>query len=289
LWSVDTYFTPQAGRRGLIIPGGSYKYLTPEWTTNKGQATGDAIRELIGGPRLAEMFEKGISPFVLGGEHGSATDLFDNWLAYQATKMKVNFGPGHFDSPWSHLSQMGNPDPKSPVGFRGGQKGIEYLEHYLSTLSDNAIARALDRSDWLSNVKSRFNLGESPFKFMKGGFVPGSPSTPVPATLHGGEYVLNAEAVRRIGMPVLAQLNKAKFSVPEIPSMRIPSPSLQAMSGASSSTQNVNIYVDTFVGEPEWFKSMMKEYNTKILPRNQKAAGLENRVISTYNGLNRGN
>jgi len=126
-------------------------------------------------------------------------------------------------------------------------------------------------------------------KFKAGGFVPGSSSTPVPATLHGGEYVLNAEAVRRIGMPVLAQLNKAKFSVPEIPSMRIPSPSLQAMSGASSSTQNVNIYVDTFVGEPEWFKSMMKEYNTKILPRNQKAAGLENRVISTYNGLNRGN
>jgi hypothetical protein len=32
----------------------------------------------------------------------------------------------------------------------------------------------------------------------------------------------------------------------------------------------------------------MKEYNTKVLPRNQKAAGLENRVIRTYNGLNRG-
>jgi len=134
----------------------------------------------------------------------------------------------------------------------------------------------------------RFGGGDIP-KFKKGGFVPGAPSMPIPATLHGGEFVLNAEAVRKIGIPALSQLNKAKFSVPEIPSMRIPSPSLQAVSGASSSTQNVNIYVDTFVGEPEWFKSMMKEYNTKILPRNQKAAGLENRVISTYNGLNRGN
>jgi hypothetical protein len=57
---------------------------------------------------------------------------------------------------------------------------------------------------------------------------------------------------------------------------------------SGSSTQNVNIYVDNFIGEPEWFNSMMKGYNTKVLPRNQKSAGLESRVINTYNGLNRG-
>ena len=57
----------------------------------------------------------------------------------------------------------------------------------------------------------------------------------------------------------------------------------------SSSTQNVNIYVDNFIGEPEWFTTMMKKYNTTVLPRNQKAAGLENRVINSYKGIAKGN
>ena len=74
----------------------------------------------------------------------------------------------------------------------------------------------------------------------------------------------------------------AGFSVPQS------SYSGSAAGGMTTSTQNVNIYVDNFIGEPEWFNTMMKDYNTKILPKNQKAAGLENRVISTYNGLNRG-
>jgi len=33
---------------------------------------------------------------------------------------------------------------------------------------------------------------------------------------------------------------------------------------------------------------MMREYNVKVVPANQKQAGLESRVITTYNGLNRG-
>jgi hypothetical protein len=36
------------------------------------------------------------------------------------------------------------------------------------------------------------------------------------------------------------------------------------------------------------FDYMMKEYNINIGPQNQKNAGLQNRTISTYNGLNRG-
>jgi hypothetical protein len=33
---------------------------------------------------------------------------------------------------------------------------------------------------------------------------------------------------------------------------------------------------------------MMKEYNIKVAPRNQKSAGLEIRSVSSYSGLNRG-
>jgi hypothetical protein len=78
--------------------------------------------------------------------------------------------------------------------------------------------------------------------------------------------------------------------MPVIPGISMPNVRIDNSTQApvGSSTQNVNIYVDNFIGEPEWFNSMMRDYNTKILPRNQKAAGLENRVIRTYNGLNRG-
>jgi hypothetical protein len=79
--------------------------------------------------------------------------------------------------------------------------------------------------------------------------------------------------------------------MPSVPSIKMPNAGMNVSSAgqaSSSSTQNVNIYVDNFIGEPEWFNSMMKGYNTTVLPRNQKAAGLESRVINTYNGLNRG-
>jgi hypothetical protein len=54
------------------------------------------------------------------------------------------------------------------------------------------------------------------------------------------------------------------------------------------STQNTNIYVDNFIGEEEWFNSMMKEYNVNVLPKNQKAAGVQPRVVRSYNGINQG-
>ena len=130
-----------------------------------------------------------------------------------------------------------------------------------------------------------------------GGMTDGPAQQGIPAILHGGEYVINHKAVKRIGTDTLDRLNNYKLSKPNFPNMpNVPSINLPNMSmskqayaqPSSSSTQNVNIYVDNFIGEPEWFNSMMKSYNTTVLPRNQKTAGLESRVINTYNGLNRG-
>jgi hypothetical protein len=118
-------------------------------------------------------------------------------------------------------------------------------------------------------------------KYGTGGFaVPGFKSTAVPALLHGGEFVINAKAVQNIGMATLQGLNNMRFASPR--SMQ--SPQVTTI----NETKNVNIYVDNFIGQEQWFESMMKEYNIKIVPRNQKAAGLENRTISTYSGINRG-
>lgn len=140
--------------------------------------------------------------------------------------------------------------------------------------------------------------------YMKGGMAYGSGGMTngpvqqgIPAILHGGEYVINHKAVKRIGTDALDRLNNYKLSKPNFPSMpSVPNINLPNMNmnkqayaqPSSTSTQNVNIYVDNFIGEPEWFNSMMKSYNTTVLPRNQKSAGLESRVINTYNGLNRG-
>lgn len=130
-----------------------------------------------------------------------------------------------------------------------------------------------------------------------GGMTNGPVQQGIPAILHGGEYVINHKAVQRIGTDTLDRLNNYKLSKPNLPSMpsvpRINMPGAgmnapQYAQSGSSSTQNVNIFVENFIGEPEWFNGMMKDYNTKILPRNQKAAGVQSRVVSTYNGINKG-
>lgn len=113
-----------------------------------------------------------------------------------------------------------------------------------------------------------------------GGFVKGSMSQSVPALLHGGEFVISANAVNKMGIGALESINNMRFSNPSMSQPKVTT--------ENYSTQNVNIYVDNFIGQEQWFESMMKEYNVKVVPRNQKAAGLENRVVRTYNGINRG-
>jgi len=169
----------------------------------------------------------------------------------------------------------------------------------------------------------------------EGGYISAPESQGVPALLHGGEYVLNAKAVKRIGVFALEKINNnmmPKFKkggyvsgtgsvnntpsfkkggyVPKMNSMPVPlifnggisairninnakftapsgSPSYSG-SGQTTSVSTVNINVDTFIGEEEWFKGMMKDYNINILPRMQKNAGNETRSFTTYNGINQG-
>jgi hypothetical protein len=118
-------------------------------------------------------------------------------------------------------------------------------------------------------------------RYKMGGYVPGSPSMAVPAILHGGEYVVNADAVRNMGIRTMQSINQSKFRAPS------GAPSYSG-GGGSTSVSTVNINVDTFIGEEEWFKSMMKDYNINVLPKQQKAAGLESRTFTSYNGINQG-
>ena len=117
----------------------------------------------------------------------------------------------------------------------------------------------------------------------------------IPTMLHGGEFVLRKASVDKYGLDMLNQMNKGIY-MPNVPKFNIPMSSYAKIANAgtqpqvskSESTHNYNFYVDNFIGETEWFNSMMKDYNMKVVPANQKQAGLESRVIKTYNGINRG-
>jgi hypothetical protein len=115
-----------------------------------------------------------------------------------------------------------------------------------------------------------------------GGIVPRFESQGVPTMLHGGEYVVNAKAVKNIGFAALEAMNNMRYSTPKSPNYS------GTVNQPTSSNSNVHIYVDNFIGERAWFESMMKDYNVKVAPQNQKSAGLNNTTISTYSGINRG-
>lgn len=121
-------------------------------------------------------------------------------------------------------------------------------------------------------------------RFMKGGFVKGMTSTAIPAMLHGGEYVLNASTVQQLGLPYLNAMNQVRQSRFTAPNSRINTPTAPVTNNVST----VNIQVENFIGEEEWFNSMMKEYNVNVAPKNQKLAGLEQRKFTSYNGINQG-
>jgi hypothetical protein len=233
------------------------------------------------------------------------------------------------------------------AGFTGNVKnlfnpmGYKTADSYLTNialqgqinpiLNRNAILQEKNMNRLSETNKQKANIPKTRMK--EGGYIPAPESQGVPALLHGGEYVLNAKAVKRIGIFALEKINNnmmPKFKkggyvsgvgsansipsfkkggyVPKINSTPVPlifnggisaiknisnakftapssSPSYSG-TGQMTSVSTVNINVDTFIGEEEWFKSMMKNYNVNILPRVQKNAGNETRIFTTYNGLN---
>jgi TP901 family phage tail tape measure protein len=166
-------------------------------------------------------------------------------------------------------------------GGGGGGAGASAVDYRGISMSSTSAKYWSDVNKALglqpsSPVSAASSLGIR--KFKTGGFVPGSINKAVPAILHGGEYVLNASAVRNVGLNTLKAINNARFSPP--------ARNISSALGQGQSATTVNINVDTFIGEEEWFRTMMKSYNVNIAPRNQKLAGNEQRVLSSYNGMN---
>jgi hypothetical protein len=152
------------------------------------------------------------------------------------------------------------------------KKSLEFLQDVMSSVDPRLKFYGGSRTDTL--------MGQIP-GFKLGGYVPGPPSMPVPAILHGGEYVVNANAVRNMGLGTMQRINQSRFTAPS-------GAPAYAGGGQTNNVSTVNINVDTFIGEEEWFKGMMKDYNINVLPKQQKAAGLESRTFTSYNGIQGG-
>jgi hypothetical protein len=153
------------------------------------------------------------------------------------------------------------------------------IENFGYGFYNSSINTATTQSGPRLNPSRLFNGGRVRLGY--GGMkVPGFSSQGVPAILHGGEYVVSSKALSNLGIATLESIN----------SMRYAQPGGVSAPGSTMVTENKNIYisVENFIGEDEWFNSMLKKYNMTVLPKNQKSAGMENRVITSYNGLSRG-
>ena len=94
---------------------------------------------------------------------------------------------------------------------------------------------------------------------------------------HGQEYVMSAAATRRIGVGNLNNMNNyARFT----------GPTGAAGGTTNTSSSNVTIHVDTFVGQREWFEKMMSDYNIHIAPSSERARGIEKRTVGSYTERN---
>ena len=154
-----------------------------------------------------------------------------------------------------------------PVGYYGS------VDTYLARVAvANRVSRPPAGPKWMGGMIP---------SFARGGYLDKAMSQSIPAMLHGGEYIVSAKAVQNIGAATLQNLNNMRFNAPK-------NSAPSAGQSVTMSTQNTNIYVDNFIGEEEWFNSMMKEYNVNVLPKNQKAAGVQPRVVRSYNGINQG-
>jgi hypothetical protein len=326
-YTVDTFLTPPPGQP-LRFPKGSYKIvkLGKDAKEFPHTAMQEMISKLTGITKPVDEFgftsfdemnayRDSINQYFLsGGDHG-AGDPSSQAVGTQLADMFGVFSARHFDqfstSDMLHLKKGANQGINRYINpgnyIKAGEnhwsrllardpfvqdftlpydnpKLAEKIQKHIEQFTELGYSYPTGRP---YNNRA-YNGGYMP-KFKKGGYLKFKEGGEVPSILHGGEYVLNAAAVKKYGLAHLEAMNQMRFKVPSA-GFSVPQSAYSGSmaGGMTTSTQNVNIYVDNFIGEPEWFNSMMKDYNTKILPKNQKAAGLENRVISTYNGLNRG-
>ena len=145
----------------------------------------------------------------------------------------------------------------SPVDHRQGGTNVSY---YFDKGKWHMGPKPVDYSGYDTWGASQFFGGK--IRAAYGRYVGGFQSAMVPIQAHGGEYIMSAKAVQNIGLSKLESMNHSR----------------NYQGGGGSGT---NIFVENFIGEPEWFEGMMSDYNVSVAPKNERSRGLESRKISS--------
>jgi hypothetical protein len=215
-----------------------------------------------------------------------------------APNLDFDMGGGPFPKsyrggkPWSETGDWDFVEVFRDIGsVVGSGAGAVWDKHWLSSPIDSTrsaidstrsgvssvVSGVSDFVSWLNRPTEdtligkllgvgKFNGGV--VKAQYGRYLGGFQSSMVPVMAHGGEYVMSARAVQNIGLSNLEGMNHSR----------------NYQGGGGGGT---NIFVENFIGEPEWFESMMGEYNVSVAPKNERSRGLESRKISSMADNNR--
>lgn len=211
----------------------------------------------------------GIMPVVGGGilanASGYMVDWLQNFLKAAFPDMAENIGRGskyrpHGRSTSFHFTGQALDIPSNP-GNR-----IDRLNDIFNYLAGNLERLSIIELIWQNRIfhpwdgwnryraSDHFDHVHVAVGSYKEGFIPFARGGKVlvdnlPALLHKGEVVLPANIVKNIEQ--------------------------------SNGGGDTYIVVENFIGQRQWFEQMMKEYNVKTLPSEQRKRGTINRVVSS--------
>ena len=244
-----TYTTSQAE-----VPTG----FMGSWDTSFNTGISDLVNEST---RIPGGFEiPSASDFIPGiSLSDSEKDREEGWVDKPTVNLSTALSDSEKDREWGWTAPDLRTD-REKYGDFYGDKPSQLTGHWDWTES------AKDILDWTFGSKYRFNGGAVTAQYGK--YLGGFQSSMVPVMAHGGEYIMNARAVQNIGLSKLEGMNHSR----------------NYQGGGGGGT---NIFVENFIGEPEWFEGMMGEYNVSVAPKNERSRGLESRKISSMADNNR--
>ena len=156
------------------------------------------------------------------------------------------------------------------VGINSGSGSANHMQGgtNLQYYNQNGVAHLGPDTSWASQDIFNYRYFGGSIKAAYGRYLGGFQSSMIPVMAHGGEYVMSARAVQNICLSKLEGMNHTR----------------NYQGGGGSGT---NIFVENFIGEPEWFEGMMGEYNVSVAPKNERSRGLDSRKISSMADNNR--
>lgn len=171
----------------------------------------------------------------------SASTFFGNIASLQNTQSKKGFKIGQ----QAAIAGAVVDTAKAAIGAYSSLASIPYVGPALGVAA--ASAAVLAGAVQIQNIKRQ----QPPAGFMAGGYTGNMPTNAVAGVVHGQEYVMNAEATRRIGVANLEAMSKGEIK-----------------SAANDEKPQWNIYVENY-GKSQDVDVQINENDIRIIVRDE--------------------